>query len=101
MLLSTIDWVIIALYFIITLLVGLFYAGRAGKNISEYFISGRNMPWWLLGTSMVATTFASDTPNLVTEIVRRNGVSGNWVWWAFLLTGMVTVFFYAKLLRRS
>ena len=92
MLLSTIDWVIIALYFIITLLVGLFYAGRAGKNISEYFISGRNMPWWLLGTSMVATTFAADTPNLVTEIVRRNGVSGNWVWWAFLLTGMVTVF---------
>lgn len=101
MLLSTIDWVIIALYFIITLLVGLFYAGRAGKNISEYFISGRNMPWWLLGTSMVATTFAADTPNLVTEIVRRNGVSGNWVWWAFLLTGMVTVFFYAKLWRRS
>ncbi len=99
--LSTIDWMIIALYFLIALLVGLYYAKRAGKGIDEFFVSGRQLPWWLLGTSMVATTFSTDTPNLVTDIVRNNGVSGNWVWWAFVITGMLTVFVYAKLWRRS
>jgi solute:Na+ symporter, SSS family len=88
-------------YLGVTLLVGVVAARRAGRNTSEYFLSGRHMPWWLLGTSMVATTFSTDTPNLVTDIVRQNGVAGNWVWWAFLLTGMLTVFVYAKLWRRA
>ena len=79
----------------------LFFGRRAGKNTSEFFASGRAVPWWLAGLSMVATTFSSDTPNLVTDIVRRNGVAGNWVWWAFVLTGVATVFFYARLWRRS
>lgn len=88
-------------FFLLSLIIGVAVARRAGKSSSEYFLSGRNMPWWLLGVSMVATTFSSDTPNLVTDIVRQNGVAGNWVWWAFLLTGMLTVFVYAKLWRRS
>jgi Na+/proline symporter len=95
------DWAIIALSLAATLAVGLWAARRAGKNTAEYFLSGRAMPWWLLGASMVATTFSTDTPNLVTDIVRQNGVAGNWVWWAFLLTGMLTVFVYAKLWRRA
>lgn len=95
------DWIVIILFFLITLLIGLSVSKRAGKSSIEYFLSGRNMPWWLLGVSMVATTFSADTPNLVTDIVRRNGVAGNWVWWAFLLTGMLTVFIYAQLWRRS
>lgn len=95
------DYLFIALFFLVSLGIGLGVARRSGKNTEEFFLSGRNMPWWLLGISMVATTFAADTPNLVTEIVRTNGVSGNWVWWAFLLTGMLTVFFYARLWRRS
>lgn len=99
--LDYLDWGIIVLYFVVVLAAGLYYAGRAGKGIDEFFVSGRSLPWWLLGTSMVATTFSTDTPNLVTDIVRNNGVSGNWVWWAFLITGMLTVFFYAKLWRRS
>ncbi len=99
--LNFIDFLIIGFYFLFVLLIGVLYARRAGKGIDEYFVSGRNLPWWLIGTSMVATTFATDTPNLVANIVREHGVSGNWVWWAFLLTGMVTVFFYAKLWRRS
>ncbi len=82
-------------------LVGSWAARRAGQNTEAFFLSGRNMPWWLLGVSMVACTFSCDTPNLITEIVRLNGVAGNWVWWAFLLTGMLTVFVYAKLWRRS
>ncbi|MEQ8301931.1 MAG: sodium:solute symporter family protein [Cyclobacteriaceae bacterium] len=101
MVLSTIDWIIIILFFVASLGVGLFNSKRAGKTPNEFFLSGRSMPWWLLGVSMVATTFSADTPNLVTDIVRKNGVSGNWVWWAFLLTGMLTVFTYAKLWRRS
>ena len=101
MTLQGLDWGIIAAYFIISLLIGLMVAKQSGKSISEFFLSGRNMPWWLLGVSMVATTFSADTPNLVTDIVRNNGVSGNWVWWAFLLTGMLTVFVYAKLWRRT
>lgn len=95
------DWVIIISFFIVSLGIGLYASKTAGKNAKEFFLSGRNMPWWLLGVSMVATTFAADTPNLVTDIVRQNGVAGNWTWWAFLLTGMLTVFIYAKLWRRS
>ena len=99
--LSTLDYIIIILFFAITLLIGVWASRQAGKDSTEFFLSGRNMPWWLLGVSMVATTFAADTPGLVTELVRKNGVSGNWVWWAMLLTGMLTVFFYAKLWRKS
>ncbi|NNF36256.1 MAG: Na+:solute symporter [Saprospiraceae bacterium] len=98
---STLDWAIIVAFFLVTLLIGLWVSKQSGKSAREFFLSGRNMPWWLLGVSMVATTFSADTPNLVTDIVRKNGVAGNWVWWAFLLTGMMTVFIYAKLWRRS
>src|SRR5689334_2271299 len=99
--LSTIDWIIA--FFAVAICFGpaLFFADRAGRNTSEFFASGRAVPWWLAGLSMVATTFSADTPNLVTDIVRRNGVAGNWVWWAFVLTGVATVFFYARLWRRS
>jgi len=99
--LVAIDWIIIAAFFLISLIVGIAVSKTAGKSTSEFFLSGRNMPWWLLGVSMVATTFSADTPNLVTNLVREQGVSGNWGWWAFLLTGMLTVFVYAKLWRRS
>ena len=99
--LSTLDWAIVIAFFIILLSIGFIASKKAGNSVNEFFLSGRNMPWWLLGISMVATTFSADTPNLVTDIVRTNGVSGNWVWWAFLLTGMLTVFVYAKLWRRS
>lgn len=98
---TALDWGIIAAFFIISLGIGLFTAKSAGSSAKEFFLSGRNMPWWLLGVSMVATTFSADTPNLVTDLVRKNGVAGNWAWWAFLLTGMLTVFVYAKLWRRS
>jgi len=97
----SIDWLILGAFFLIVLGIGFRASKLAGKNASEFFLSGRNMPWWLLGVSMVACTFSADTPNLVTDIVRTNGVAGNWVWWAFLLTGMLTVFVYAKLWRRS
>jgi len=99
--LSTIDWVIIALFFVMTMAIGMLVSKKAGSSSVEFFLGGRSMPWWLLGVSMVATTFSADTPNLVTDIVRNNGVAGNWAWWAFLLTGMLTVFVYAKLWRRS
>ena len=99
--LSSLDWWIILLFFGLTLAVGLWVSRSAGKSTTDFFLSGRNMPWWLLGVSMVATTFSADTPNLVTDIVRTNGVAGNWVWWAFLLTGMLTVFVYARLWRKS
>ena len=99
--LSTLDITIIFSLFTIILLVGIYVGKSSGKNTNQYFLSGRNMPWWLLGISMVATTFSTDTPNLVTDIVRTNGVSGNWVWWAFLVTGLLTVFVYAKLWRKS
>ena len=99
--LENIDWLIISAFFVISLLIGVIVSKKSGKDITEFFLSGRKMPWWLLGISMVATTFSADTPNLVTDIVRTNGVAGNWVWWAFLLTGMLTVFIYAKLWRRS
>src|ERR671915_1187881 len=99
--LQPIDWIIVIASLAICFVPALFYGKRAGRNTSEFFVSGRAVPWWLAGLSMVATTFSSDTPNLVTDIVRRNGVAGNWVWWAFVLTGVSTVFFYARLWRRS
>ncbi|MDA9035986.1 Na+:solute symporter [Flavobacteriaceae bacterium] len=99
--LSGLDWTIIVTFFSIALFIGIYVSKKAGTSSNEFFLSGRNMPWWLLGISMVATTFSTDTPNLVTDIVRNNGVSGNWVWWAFLITGLLTVFVYAKLWRKS
>ena len=99
--LAALDWLIVVAFFAVTLGIGMAASRRAGSSSVEYFLSGRHMPWWLLGVSMVATTFSADTPNLVTDIVRQNGVAGNWVWWAFLLTGMLTVFVYARLWRRS
>ncbi|MCB4808940.1 Na+:solute symporter [Tamlana sp. 62-3] len=99
--LSALDYTLIILFFSITLSIGIYLSKKSGKSSSEFFLSGKTMPWWLLGVSMVATTFSTDTPNLVTDIVRTNGVSGNWVWWAFLITGLLTVFVYAKLWRKS
>lgn len=101
MALQPIDWVIAIASVLICFLPALFFGKRSGKNTSEFFASGRSVPWWLAGTSMVATTFSSDTPNLVTNFVRTQGVAGNWQWWAFTLTGVATVFFYARLWRRS
>jgi Na+/proline symporter len=100
-LLERVDLLVIGGYFAVSLVIGLWVARRAGRDSSEFFLSGRSMPWWLLGVSMVATTFSTDTPNLVTDITRTSGVAGNWIWWAFLLTGMLTVFVYAALWRRS
>ena len=99
--LQLLDWVIVLLTLVICFFPALFFGRRAGKDTAEFFVSGRSVPWWLAGLSMVATTFSSDTPNLVTDIVRRQGVAGNWQWWAFTLTGIATVFFYARLWRRS
>jgi SSS family solute:Na+ symporter len=99
--LQLLDWLVVAGFLAFSLALGLVVARRAGASTSEFFLSGRQMPWWLLGISMVATTFSTDTPNLVTDIVRTQGVAGNWVWWAFLLTGMTTTFIYARLWRRS
>jgi Na+/proline symporter len=101
MTLTALDWIIVAASLLVCFVPALFFTRRAGQSTSEFFASGRAVPWWLAGLSMVATTFSSDTPNLVTDIVRRNGVAGNWVWWAFVLTGVATVFFYARLWRRS
>jgi len=101
MILSSIDWGIILLFFATMLGIGWWASKTAGTSTNEFFLGGRSMPWWLLGISMVATTFSADTPNLVTGLVRENGVANNWAWWAFLITGMVTVFIYAKLWRRS
>ena len=101
MILSSLDWSIVGAYFALSLAVGIWASKQAGKDTKSFFLAGRNMPWWLLGVSMVATTFSTDTPNLVTDLVRQKGVSGNWSWWAFLITGMLTVFVYANLWRRS
>lgn len=101
MLLHPIDWTLIVLFFIVSGVIGLLVMRRAGSSTREFFTAGSRMPWWLLGVSMVATTFSTDTPNLVTDIVRTNGVAGNWAWWPFLLTGMLTVFVYARLWSRS
>ena len=99
--LTIIDWVVIALYFLFNLAVALYLRKRATKSVSDFFISGRNVTWWLAGTSMVATTFAADTPLVVTGLVARNGIAGNWIWWSMVFSGMLTVFFFAKLWRRA
>ena len=99
--LSPIDWAVVAAYFLFNLGIGLYYRRRAGKSVDEFFLSGRNIPWWLAGTSMVATTFAADTPLAVTGMVAKGGIAGNWLWWCFAASGMMTVFFYARLWRRS
>ncbi|MDA0843445.1 MAG: Na+:solute symporter, partial [Bacteroidetes bacterium] len=99
--LKTIDFLIIGTFVVLLLGIGIYSSRSAKTSSSQFFLSGRNMPWWLLGFSMVATTFSTDTPNLVTDIVRTSGVAGNWVWWAFLLTGLLTVFIYAELWRKS
>ncbi|MBC8489921.1 MAG: sodium:proline symporter, partial [Bacteroidetes bacterium] len=95
------DWLIIATYFAFVIAIAIYFSKRAGKDTNQFFLSGRNLPWWLAGTAMVATTFAADTPLAVTELVARNGVAGNWLWWNLAIGGMLTVFFFAKLWRRS
>src|SRR3954471_7625228 len=99
--LTLLDWSVIAFYFLFNLGIGLYYARRARGSTSEFFLSGRDVPWWLAGTSMVATTFAADTPLLVTGLVVKNGIAGNWLWWNMVMSGMLTVFFYARLWRRA
>src|ERR1700704_5740914 len=101
MTLTAIDWLVIGAYFALNLAIGLYYARRARGSTAEFFLSGRDVPWWLAGTSMVATTFAADTPLLVTGIVARYGIAGNWLWWNMAASGMLTVFVYARLWRRS
>jgi Na+/proline symporter len=101
--LGFIDWIIVSIFFIVSITIGIITSKKASSSSDDFFLSGRKMPWWLLGVSMVATTFAADTPGLVTDIIRKEdgGVYGNWVWWSMLLTGMLTVFFYDKLWRKS
>jgi Na+/proline symporter len=99
--LTIIDWLVIAAYFALNVAIGFYYKSRASSSVSEFFVAGRNVPWWLAGTSMVATTFAADTPLVVTGFVAKNGIAGNWIWWSFLMSGMLTVFFYARLWRRA
>ncbi len=99
--LTVLDWVVIATYFLITIGIGLWFSRKASESMADYFVSGRSLPWWLAGTSMVATTFAADTPLAVTGMVAKNGLAGNWVWWSLAMGGMVTVFVYAKLWRRA
>ncbi|MGH9337179.1 MAG: sodium:solute symporter family transporter, partial [Vicinamibacteria bacterium] len=99
--LAPIDWILIVAYFALSLAIGLAYRKRAGSSVEEYFLSGRSLSWWMAGTSMVATTFAADTPLAVTALVARNGIAGNWFWWSFALGGMITVFVYARLWRRA
>jgi Na+/proline symporter len=101
MILTFLDWALIAAYFFVSLLIGVYYSRRGGKDVGEYFLSGRSLPWWLAGTSMVATTFAADTPLAVAGLVARNGVAGNWIWWNGAFGGMLTVFFFARLWRRA
>ncbi|HXU36995.1 MAG TPA: sodium:solute symporter family protein [Blastocatellia bacterium] len=99
--LSLLDWSVIAAYFLFNLAIGIYYARRARGSTTEFFLSGRDVPWWLAGTSMVATTFAADTPLAVTGFVAKNGIAGNWLWWNFVMSGMLTVFLYARLWRRA
>jgi Na+/proline symporter len=101
MILTALDWVVIGLYFALSLAVGLVFSRRAGQSAEEFFLSGRKLPWWLAGTSMVATTFAADTPLAVTGLTVKHGIAGNWFWWSFVMSGMLTVFFYARLWRRA
>lgn len=98
---QVLDWLVVAAYFVLSAWIGLRYAKRAGSSLEEFFLSGRGLPWWLAGTSMVATTFAADTPLAVTELVARNGIAGNWLWWSAAIGGMLTVFFFARLWRRA
>lgn len=98
---SVLDWIVVAAYFLLNIAIGFYYKKRAGSSVDEFFLSGRDVPWWLAGTSMVATTFAADTPLAVTGMVARNGIAGNWLWWNFVAGGMLVVFFYARLWRRS
>ncbi len=99
--LNNLDWWVVTACLLAAFAPALWFARRAGRGTEEFFASGRAAPWWLIGTSMVATTFSTDTPNLVTDLVRTGGVAANWVWWAFLITGMATVFLYARMWRRS
>jgi solute:Na+ symporter, SSS family len=99
--LTTLDWVVIAAYFLLNLGIGFFYMKRASGDVGEFFLSGRSVPWWLAGTSMVATTFGADTPLVVTGLIYNQGIAGNWLWWSFALSGMLTVFFFAPLWRRA
>src|SRR5438046_10330925 len=101
MTLTLLDWSAIGGFLLITIVLGLYVRGRSGKSMEEYFASGRNVSWWLAGTSMVATTFSADTPLAVTGLVYTQGIAGNWLWWASLLSGMMTVFLFARLWRRS
>lgn len=101
MLLTATDWIVIAGYLLINLLISIYYRRRASGNTEEFFISGRNVSWWLAGTSMVATTFAADTPLLVCGLVAKSGIAGNWIWWGFCVGGMLTVFFFARYWRRA
>ena len=98
---ESLDWGIIILYFIVSIGISIYMSKRAGKSTSEFFLTGRNLPWYIAGTSMVATTFAADTPLAVTELVAQKGIAGNWLWWNMLFGGMLTVFFFARLWRRS
>jgi solute:Na+ symporter, SSS family len=99
--LAPIDWLSVIIYFVVTIFISLYFVRRAGRNTTEFFLSGRNMKWYVIGTSMVATTFAADTPLLVTEVVAADGIAGNWIWWNMLFGAMLTVFFFARLWRRS
>jgi Na+/proline symporter len=99
--LSPIDWLVVAAYFAFNLAIGLYYRKKATRSVSDFFVGGRKVVWWLAGTSMVATTFAADTPLAVTGLVARNGIAGNWIWWSMALSGIMTVFFYARLWRRA
>ena len=95
------DWIIVIFFLVLFLIIGFLYKGKASKSLSDFFLSGRNLPWYIAGVSMVATTFAADTPLAVTELVAKNGISGNWLWWNMLIGGMLTTFFFAKLWRRA
>src|SRR6266581_1548074 len=101
MTISGIDWAIVAAYFLLSAGIGLYFTKRGGQSLDQYFLSGRQAPWWLAGTAMVATTFAADTPLVVTALVATKGVAGNWLWWNFVMSGMLTVFFFARLWRRA
>ena len=99
--LGPVDWAIVCAYFALSTGIGFYFTRRGGESLSEYFIAGRKVPWWLAGAAMVATTFAADTPLVVTGLVAKNGVAGNWLWWNFVMSGMLTVFFFARLWRRA
>ncbi|MCK4689670.1 MAG: sodium:proline symporter, partial [Candidatus Marinimicrobia bacterium] len=96
---KALDWLIIGMYFVFVAGIAVYFSKRAGKSRAEFFLSGRNLPWWIAGTSMVATTFAADTPLAITELVAKNGIAGNWIWWNMLFGGMLTVFFFSRLWR--